>query len=181
MLRDHAHLYRLHNFRSSCLLAENHFKTVTRENWHDGTECLIFTQSTLTGSLKIWISDLYLVTIFCFGRERRQVKRFVLTEDNGILPRPCASLTRTDQSNEPHIFLHCLSVFFSRRPQNNLVVEPWMTKVWVTYRCVVRSNHIYQIIPQSINSFGENSVEKFSGRRAFINFQIIPKTTTATD
>lgn len=125
MLRVHAHLYRLHNFRSSSLLAENHFKTVTRENWHGGMACLIYIQSTLTGSLKIWISDLCLVTIFCFGKERRQVKRFVLTEDNGILPRPCASLTRTDQSNEPHILLHCLSVFFSRRPHNNLIVEPW--------------------------------------------------------
>lgn len=121
----HAHLYRLHNFRSSSLLAENHFKTVTRENWHGGMACLIYIQSALTGSLKIWISDLYLVTIFCFGKERRQVKRFVLTEDNGILPRPWASLTKTDQSNEPHILLHCLSVFFSRRPHNNLIVEPW--------------------------------------------------------
>lgn len=26
---------------------------------------------------------------------------------------------------EPHILLHCMSVFFSRRPQNNLIVGPW--------------------------------------------------------
>lgn len=125
MLRVHAHLYRLHNFRSSCLLAENHFKTVTRENWHDGMECLIYTQSTSTGSLKIWLSDLYLVTIFCFGKERRQVKRFVLTEEDGILPRNLREFNQNWPKKEPHILLHCMSVFFSRRPQNNRIVEPW--------------------------------------------------------
>lgn len=125
MLCVHAHLYRLHNFRSSCLLAENHFKTVTRENWHDGMECLIYIQPTLTGSLKIWISDLCLVTIFCSGKERRQVKRFVLTEDDGIFTEALLEFNQNWPKQEPHILLHCMSVFFSRRPQNNLIAGPW--------------------------------------------------------
>lgn len=93
----------------------------------------------------------YLVTILRFWRERSQMKRFALTELDGILPRNLRELTKARA---------CFATL--HEPQNklcgitlNLPRFGWLIKA--SYGCrlinIFQRNQFYQIVSQSINPF----------------------------